>query len=104
MKLFKISGMFAALLMLSSCSMFEIDNYDAPEETIRGEVVDVKTGNPVLTDQGSEGIRVRLTELSWGPNVEHNPDFYCRPDALSRIPRYSRVTTTYASTVRLSLL
>lgn len=80
MKLFKISGMFAALLMLSSCSMFEIDNYDAPEETIRGEVVDVKTGNPVLTDQGSEGIRVRLTELSWGPNVEHNPDFYCRPD------------------------
>ena len=43
MKLFKISGMFAALLMLSSCSMFEIDNYDAPEETIRGEVVDVKT-------------------------------------------------------------
>ena len=75
MKLFKISGMFAALLMLSSCSMFEIDNYDAPEETIRGEVVDVKTGNPVLTDQGSEGIRVRLTELSWGPNVEHNPRF-----------------------------
>lgn len=80
MKLINITGMCAALLMLSSCSMFEIDNYDAPEETIQGRVVDVKTGNPVLTDQGSEGIRVRLTELSWGDNVEHNPDFFCRPD------------------------
>lgn len=72
--------MCAALLMLSSCSMFEIDNYDEPEETIQGRVIDVKTGNPVLSDQGSEGIRVRLTELSWGDNVEHNPDFFCRPD------------------------
>ena len=60
MKQIKIFGMFAALLMFSSCSMFEIDNYDEPEETIQGEVVDVATGNPVLTDQGSEGIRVRL--------------------------------------------
>ena len=80
MKLINITGMCAALLMLSSCSMFEIDNYDQPEETIQGRVVDVKTGDPVLTDQGSEGIRVRLTELSWGDNVEHNPDFFCRPD------------------------
>lgn len=80
MKLINITGMCAALLMLSSCRMFEIDNYDEPEETIQGRVIDVKTGNPVLTDQGSEGIRVRLTELSWGDNVEHNPDFFCRPD------------------------
>lgn len=80
MKLINITGMCAALLMLSSCSMFEIDNYDQPEETIQGRVVDVKTGDPVLTDQGSAGIRVRLTELSWGDNVEHNPDFFCRPD------------------------
>lgn len=80
MKQFKIFGMFAAFLMFSSCSMFEIDNYDEPEETIWGEVVDVATGNRVLTDQGSEGIRVRLTELSWGDNVEHNPDFFCMPD------------------------
>ena len=58
MKLINITGMCAALLMLSSCSMFEIDNYDEPEETIQGRVVDVKTGNPVLTDQGSEGIHV----------------------------------------------
>lgn len=68
------------LFATSSCSMFELDNYDVPSETIRGEVVDAATGEPVLTDQGSEGIRVRLTELSWGDNVVHNPDFYCMPD------------------------
>src|SRR5690554_4700970 len=71
----------------SSCSMFELDNYDEPSETLRGEVVDVATGEPVLTDQGSEGIRVRLTELSWGDNVTHNPDFYCMPDGTFRNTR-----------------
>jgi hypothetical protein len=60
--------------------LFKLDNKDEPEETLWGEVVDVATGERVLTDQGSEGIRVRLTELSYGDNVEHNPDFYCMPD------------------------
>jgi hypothetical protein len=69
-----------ALISFSSCNLFELDNYDAPSETLRGEVIDVATGEPVLTDQGSEGIRVRLTELSWGPNVTPNPDFFCMPD------------------------
>ena len=68
------------LLFFTSCSLFEIDNYDEPSETLKGEVVDIATGEPVLTDQGSEGIRVRLTELSWGDNVTPNPDFFCRPD------------------------
>jgi hypothetical protein len=67
-----------ALLSLNSCSLFELDNADAPEETLVGEVVDVATGAPVLTDQGSEGIRVRLLELSWGDNVTPF-DFYAMP-------------------------
>jgi hypothetical protein len=69
-------------LSFGSCDLFTLDNYDEPAETLQGEVVDAATGERVLTDQGSEGIRIRLTELSW-PNVEtlqHNPDFYCRPD------------------------
>ena len=69
-----------ALLSLTSCSLFEMDNYDGPTETLQGEVVDVETGEPVLTDQGSEGIRVRLTEVSWGDNANFNPDFFCMPD------------------------
>lgn len=68
------------LISLSSCSMFEMDNYKVPDQTLKGEVIDEATGEPVLTDQGSEGIRVRLTELSWGDNVSPNPDFFCRPD------------------------
>lgn len=69
-----------ALVSFSACNTFELDNYDEPAETLQGEVVDAATGEPVLTDQGSEGIRVRLTELNWGDNVNHNPDFYCMPD------------------------
>lgn len=64
---------------MGSCSLFELDNYDLPEETLKGDVVTVD-GEPVLTDQGSEGIRVRLTELSYGENVTPNPDFFCMPD------------------------
>jgi len=78
------SGLLCFVWLISSCSLFETDNFEAPDVTLEGQVVDVLTGNPVLTDQGSEGIRVRLTELSWGENVEHNPDFYCMPDGSFR--------------------
>jgi hypothetical protein len=75
---------FALCSGFGSCSLFELDNYDAPAETLQGEVVDVATGEPVLTDQGSEGIRVRLTELTWTGGTEGaDPsylDFNCRPD------------------------
>ncbi len=66
-------------LSVGSCALFELDNYDAPSETLKGKVVDVKTGEPVLTDQGGEGIRVRLIETSWKGNVTPL-DFYCRQD------------------------
>lgn len=68
------------LFFFTSCSLFDVDNYRAPAETLEGEVVDAETGEPVLTDQGSEGIRVRLLELSYGENVSPNPDFFCMPD------------------------
>ncbi len=68
------------LVAFTSCNVFDVDNYDEPKETIKGEILDKATGKRILTDQGSEGIRVRLTELSWGENVEHNPDFYCMAD------------------------
>ena len=68
------------LFLFSSCDLFQLDNYNEPAETLKGDVVDVVTRERVLTDQGSEGIRVRLTELSWGENVTPNPDFFCMPD------------------------
>lgn len=73
-------SLILALFSFSSCDLFKMDNYKEPAETLQGEVVDAKTGERVLTDQGSEGIRVRLTEVSWGPNATHNPDFNCMSD------------------------
>ena len=40
-------SLFSALFMLTSCSMFEIDNYEEPAETIWGEVVDEATGKRI---------------------------------------------------------
>ena len=39
-------SLFSALFMLTSCSMFEIDNYEEPSETIWGEVVDACIDRP----------------------------------------------------------
>lgn len=74
-----IYGVLAGVLLVNSCTLFQLDNYDGPAETLYGSVTDVKTGDPVLTDQGTEGIRVRLIETSWEGNVTPQ-DFYCRPN------------------------
>ncbi len=69
-----------AVVSFNSC---EIDNYDEPGETIKGRVVDAATGELVLTDQGSEGTRVRLRELSWKEtNVPDNFDFFCMKEGI----------------------
>ena len=69
-----------AVVSFNSC---KIDNYAEPQETIKGRVVDVVTGNLVLTDQGSEGTRVRLRELSWKETkVPDNFDFNCMKEGI----------------------
>lgn len=78
-KFIKYTLVMLCAFAAASCSLFQLDNYDAPSEILRGEVVDATTGEPILTDQGSEGIRVRLIETSWEGNVTPM-DFYCRPD------------------------
>jgi hypothetical protein len=92
MNKFKTYILLLALIPFSSCSLFEIDNYEEPAETLEGEVVNVETGEPVLTDQGSEGIIVRLTEVSFGDNVSPNPDFFCMPDGKFRNTKLFRGT------------
>lgn len=80
MKKIFYSVLFFAAVSFSSC---EIDNYDEPGETLKGRVVDVATGNLVLTDQGSEGTRVRLRELSWTETeVPDNFDFWCMKEGI----------------------
>jgi hypothetical protein len=79
-KLFYSIFVCLAALAFHSC---EIDNYEEPQETIKGRVVDAVTGELVLTDQGSEGTRVRLRELSWKETkVPDNFDFACMKEGI----------------------
>ena len=64
MKKITFCTLLCALFTFGSCDMFSVDNYDEPAETLQGEVVDVATGEKVLTDQGSEGIRVQIGRAS----------------------------------------
>jgi len=75
-----ITVFFLAIVSFSAC---EIDNYELPKETLRGRVVDAATGELVLTDQGSEGTRVRLRELSWTETeAPANFDFFCMKEGI----------------------
>ena len=70
----------SATIIFNSCKK---DNYPLPQETLKGRVVDAATGDLVLTDQGSEGTRIRLRELSWkGTAVPDNFDFYCMKEGI----------------------
>lgn len=61
----------------------EIDNYEIPRETIKGSIVNGETGERVLTDQGNEGTRIRMRELSWSETSEpDNFDFYCMKEGV----------------------
>lgn len=66
-----------SLITLVSCDVFELDNYEEPKETLHGAVVDSATGDSIQTDQGSEGIRVRLTQLDYSTTPDTGLDFYC---------------------------
>jgi len=70
------------ILLTGGYSCTKIDNYEEPKETLKGRVVDVVTGEPVLTDQGSEGTRVRMRELSWTASVPENLDFFCMKEGV----------------------
>lgn len=52
------------IFLFSSCSYFELDNYDAPDSGIEGVVVDRKTGKPLSTEAGNS-YKVDYYELSW---------------------------------------
>lgn len=63
----------------------EPDNYPEPGETIIGAIIDAATGDTVLTDQGSEGTRIRLRELSWRETpTPSNFDFWAMNSGMYR--------------------
>ena len=79
-KIFYSVLFFLAAVSFNSC---KLDNYAEPQETLKGRVVDVATGGLVLTDQGGEGTRIRLRELSWTETkVPDNFDFFCMKEGI----------------------
>ena len=77
---YKILSCLAFAIILFSCKK---DNYAEPQETLKGRVVDAATGELVLTDQGSEGTRIRLREESWKETASpDNFDFYCMKEGI----------------------
>jgi hypothetical protein len=76
---------YSLIFCLAAVSFYscKIDNFDEPQETLKGKVVDAATGDLVLTDQGSEGTRIRLRELSWTETkVPDNFDFACMKEGI----------------------
>jgi hypothetical protein len=57
----------------------EDDNYDLPEETFKGKILDKGTGETLQTEIGGNGIRIRMMEYSWSDNPQPY-DFYCMMD------------------------
>lgn len=65
---------FTTIITLScicSCTLFKYDNYDAPDTTISGAIVDLD-GNPLQVENGG-GARVRLMDYGFSDNPQ---EFY----------------------------
>lgn len=56
------------MLMFTANACTEVDNYDAPEETIMGRIIDKKTQKPMQTEVGDGGVRLKMLEMSWSDN------------------------------------
>ncbi|MDP4238438.1 MAG: DUF3823 domain-containing protein [Bacteroidota bacterium] len=57
---------FAVCLLIAAVNyscLTGIDDYQMPNETLKGVVIDKYTGQPMLTETG--GYRIKLEELSW---------------------------------------
>ena len=50
-----------------SYSCIKTDEYAEPEETIKGSILDINTGEPIRTEQ-TNGARIQLEETSWSDN------------------------------------
>lgn len=57
-----------SFIMLAGTSCQKFDNYEEPQETLKGTIIDKGTGTPFLTETGNNGVRIKLMEYSWSDN------------------------------------
>lgn len=62
----KVVAISLLLINLSACEMFEIDNYEGPNATLKGGIIDAETGELVETTL-VEGSTLKLDEIGWAP-------------------------------------
>ena len=73
-----IQYMLLCFVLILSNIGCKVDNYDEPNASFGGIVIDKTTGKGISTEQ-PRGFRIRWTEKSWGDNVQ--PDyFWAMPD------------------------
>ncbi len=71
-------GLFLLILLLSSC-LNELDNYDSPNGGIKGQILDVETGDPIpMPVQGSTGVIINMFEQN--TTATKSVDFYAKMD------------------------
>ncbi|MGC3946447.1 MAG: DUF3823 domain-containing protein [Chryseolinea sp.] len=61
MKILNCMAIVACIVLLTGCFNTDIDNYDGPNASIQGQVIDNVTGEGIQTEQPN-GFRVRLIE------------------------------------------
>lgn len=62
-----------ALWLVAVNACVEVDNYDAPAETITGRIIDKNTQKTMQTEVGDGGVRLKLLEMSWS---DHPTPYY----------------------------
>lgn len=71
-------GLFLLILFLSSC-LNDLDNYDSPNGGIKGQILDIETGNPIpMPVQGSTGVIINMFEQN--TTATKSVDFYAKMD------------------------
>lgn len=58
----------AGFILLGAASCQKFDNYEEPQETLKGAIIDKETQKPFLTETGNNGVRIKLMEYSWSDN------------------------------------
>lgn len=68
MKRVKIIPFIALFALMASFSACSIDNYDEPDATLKGTVIDNVTNEPLISEQPN-GYRVEYKEISWSDDA-----------------------------------
>jgi hypothetical protein len=71
-----------SVLVVNACG--KIDNYEDPEETLTGRIIDKSTGQPIQIESGGGGVQIRYHDLTWaqqtGSPATSYREFNVKPD------------------------